>query len=663
MKGKYKRWALLCLFFALPMHALTLKESVDEAIKTNPVVQERLKNYRATQQDLHIAESEYYPQLDFRASLGYNHAGHLKDLDNAVSGSYDGYSTALVLTQNLFDGFSTKHKVDYQEARTLAAAYSYVEKANDIAYKTTKAYLNVLQAHELLKNAKENVKSNESIYAKVQDLFKSGLTADSEVKKINSSLALARSNLVVRLNNVRDAEYSFRRLLGRMPEYREMEKPQLDIAMPDSIERAALYAINHNPSLLVSRYNIKGAQALYLQSQKEFYPKVDLEIDQYFNDQNKYLGWERPDDRFRAQIVLNYNLFRGGADKANIQKQISKINQEVEIKRDLKRQVIEGLDLSWDSYEMVARQLKDLQEYYQYSEKTLELFKDEYDLGRRSLLDLLAAQNDVFSAKSQIITAKYSLLLAKYRILDAMGLLPMAILGGTQEFTSNVNLYQDDTEAKEVLDTLPISLDADKDNIVDNEDLCDNSVELDKIMPYGCKKQFRDSDGDGVADTHDKCPLTPKEVNVSSDGCALDLDKDGVKDFEDKCPNTPFGYDVDKDGCASSIVVTINFAPKSAELPNDIKEKVQEFADFMNKNKQFSAIIIGHTSKTPTSDRDYNLKLSKARAESFKNALVKLGVDPSRLQTEGRGYDEPIADNSTPEGRYRNRRVEILLSK
>jgi adhesin transport system outer membrane protein len=655
--------------FSATLFGLSLKDSVKEVLHTNPVVQERLKNFRATQQDLNIAESEYYPQLDFRASMGYTDAGNIKDTAVANEGEYDhnvrdenygSYETSLTFTQNIFDGFGTMHKVDYEEARILAAAYNYLEKANDIAFKMTSAYINVMRSYELTQTARENVQINETIYKKVKDLFDSGLTTDSEVKKIQSALSLARSNLTVQKNNARDAEFTFRRVLGRMPQIHEMQRPNFNIAMPESIERAAMYSIEHNPSLLVSRYNIKGAQALWKQRKKDYYPKVDLEVSQFFNDVEKRNAFDSPDDRFRARIVLNYNLFRGGADRANIQKHLSKIAQEIEIKRDLKRQVIEGLDLSWSAYEMIGEQLKDLREYSEFSEETLKLYEEEYDLGRRSLLDLLSSQNDVINSRSQIITAEYEQLFAKYRILDAMGLLVSAVAGDTKEFTSKVNLYSDG-DAHEILDSVPVELDADNDEIPDNLDLCDNSLKENNIMPYGCKKMLRDSDGDGVVDSKDMCPMTPKNAKVSPDGCALDSDMDGVKDYADKCPNTPMGYNVDGDGCSVSLSLRVNFASDSAKIPLSSKAEVEEFAKFLKDNPSYNALIIGHTNSkgNPT----WNLKLSDQRAKAIKRALELQGISKDRLSSEGRGEDEPIASNETAEGLHLNRRVEVELSK
>lgn len=478
-KGKF----LLPILVVMNVQAQTLKEDVVEVLQTNPIVLERLKNYRATKEDKSIANAEYMPTLNFRATAGYNNPGEIKD--SIPTADYTNYETSLVLTQNLFNGFSTTNKVSYQEKRILASAYNYIEKVNDTAFEMTNAYLNVLRTSKLLETAQLNVEIIEGIYGKVKDLYEAGLTTNSEVKKIESSLSLAKSNLVVQQNNAHDAEYSYRRVLGRMPQTDAMQEPLLDVTMPESRQRASEYAIEHNPSMIVSRYNIEGAGYLMKQRKNGYYPTVDLEISQFLNDRSRQNPFDQQDDRFRARVVLNWNLFRGGTDSSEEQKQISKVHQEIEIKRDLKRQVIEGLDLSWDAYTFIASQLDFLREYKKHSEKTLELYQDEYDLGRRSLLDLLAAQNDVISSHNQLINAEYDYLFSKYRILDAMGLLVLAVTGDTKDIDAKVGINNDHDD---IVDTLPVGYDVDNDKIPDNLDLCDNSLKADNIMPDGCRK-------------------------------------------------------------------------------------------------------------------------------------------------------------------------------
>lgn len=646
MLAKLIGMSLACI---ISLQAFTLKDSVLEAMDSNPVVQERLKNYRVTQQDMNIAEAGYYPSLDLSVGIGYNKAGSI--MDKVADNQYTNYETSLKLVQNIFDGFATQSRVNYEEARVLASAYNYLEKSNDIAFQMTSTYLNVLRSHELIQTASENVQINEDIFKKVKDLFDSGLTTDSEVKKIESALSLAKSNLTVQKNNARDKEYSFRRVLGRMPYVQEMIKPELNIAMPRSIDKAALYAINHNPSILVSKYNIESAKALWNQHKKEYYPKVDLEVSQTYNEQSENpTGFEQPDDRFKARIVINYNLFRGGSDSARVQQDVSKISQEIEIKRELKRQVIEGLDLSWNAYKMIGLQLADLKEYSTFSEKTLELYKEEYDLGRRSLLDLLSAQNDVINSRSQIITAEYDQLFAKYRILDAMGLLPLAILGNTKELTAKVNLYADE-DASEILDMLPVNLDVDGDNLVDNEDLCDNSLKANNIMPSGCKKLIRDGDKDGILDNIDECQLTPKGAKVYPNGCALDIDMDRVKDYKDECANTPIGYKVDQTGCSISTIFKVRYRKSKLDVTPRLDKKLADFEIFMSEHPEVNARVI---------EEDDDSTLAKSRAEAFKKAIVSYGVDPSRIETEGRDTEDI---GSNPYGVDQSTIIEIEFFK
>jgi adhesin transport system outer membrane protein len=523
--------SISCLFICnINLEALSLKQSVLEVLNTNPIVTERLKNYRSTQQDLNIAESKYLPKIDYRSSFSYNDAGKL--IDDIDTQHYHAYKNSLKLTQNIFDGFHTTYQVDYEEARILAAAYNYLEKSNDIAFKMVNVYLNVLKNHEILQNAKDNVDMNKKILKDIKQLYKAGMATKSDLIKVQASLSMAQTNLITNINNTRDAEFNFTRVLGRKPIVSTMSLPTLKISMPESIQRATMYAIKYNPSLLVSQYNVEGAQALYKRDKHNYYPKLDFELEQkYDNAYSKNNDFDSPDDRTIARVVLRWNLYNGGADNALVQKRLSKIHQEIAIKRDLKRQTIEGLELSWSSYSIVLQQMKQLKIYTQYIDETLESLKEEYSMGKKSkktILDLLRASSDVINVKSRMITARYDILFAQYRILDAMGLMVTVIAGGEQEYRARVNL--DVPKVKEVLDTLPISLDVDHDQIADDLDICDNSISKDNIMPFGCQSTKKDSDFDGIEDKLDKCPNTKFLDSVDKFGCSVkDIKKVGDK--------------------------------------------------------------------------------------------------------------------------------------
>jgi len=486
MRSKKLLWLPLSLILGANVNALTLQESVSEVLDTNPVVVERLKNYRATRSQVDVAQSGYFPTIDLQTSIGREEDGVLAKNNGSVDRTgFNVLENSIVLRQNLFEGFGTVEQVNYEKMRTLAASYSYLEKANDISLQMIKGYLGVLQQFELTVNARDNLTENQKIYENVQTLYDGGLTTLSEVERIKTTVSLAESNLLLEKNALRDARYSFRRILGRNVEVEEMSIPEFNLPMPSSLEQASSYAMEYNPSLLVSRYNIKGAQSLYKQTEKNYYPTLDLELSENYNDYDTDANSRLEDEEyFRGMLVLRYNLYRGGADRATVQSNISKINQEVALQQDLRRQVIEGLSLSWSAYDLSKQQIPVLENYNTHATRTLGLYIDEYNLGKRSLLDLLAAQNDVARSNAQIIDANYKIVYAQYRILDAMGLTIAAMMGDVDEYYQRVGLNTNG--AKEIVDKLPISNDRDEDRIVDDLDLCDNSEVNASVQPYGC---------------------------------------------------------------------------------------------------------------------------------------------------------------------------------
>lgn len=658
----------ICLF-NINLQALTLKESVLEALDTNPVVQERLKNFNETQQDLEITKSEWLPSLDYRATLGRNNAGDIKNSGDSEfhhtveDSTYSHYTNSLKLTQNIFNGFSTTHKIDYQKARILGAAHHYLENANDIAFQMTGAYLDVVRSYQLYQNAKDNVTINEKIYKDVQSLYDQGLTTKSEMTKIYASLSLAKSNLVVQKNNTLDKEFRFKRLFGRDADISNFSLPSLNYAMPESKERAIMYAIQNNPSILVSNFNIKGAQALYKEKKSNFYPKIDLEVEQVFNDVNKRNNFDMQDDRLKAYVVLSWNLYKGGAHTADIQKSRSTINKEVELQRDLKRQTIEGLELSWSAYEMLSLQLEELYKYYEYSDETLASYQSEYELGRRTLLDLLSAQNDLVNSKTQIINAQMDKLFAQYRILDAMGILVNAVV--EDKITYDKIVLPTVKPFDIVKDELPVNLDVDNDGIVDSLDICDNSKNNDDIAPYGCSQKEEDSDFDGVPNSKDKCPESIFGETVDTNGCSIDnsVNKFSVKKedylnsvmaYTDESPkkSKKLGlYDYEFNVAANKNVKSTSldnhlmydkFAMiKRFEFVNMDKfdsndNNLSQVAKVINdyKNEDIKVTVIGHTQSMKDKEKSY--EKASIYAKTIKDELIKNGVSKDVIIEESR---------------------------
>ena len=206
-------------------------------------------------------------------------------------------------------------------------------------------------------------------------------------------------------------------------------------------------------------------------------------------------------------------------------------------------------------------------------------------------------------------------------------------------------------------------LDSDRDGVVDSKDRCPNTPRGVKVDENGCRVVEKDSDGDGVPDARDACPNTPRGAKVDAKGCELDSDNDGVVDSKDRCPNTRAGAPVDVYGCEIKDKIElpgVQFETNSATLVAASTRVLDDAAETLKRNPGITVEVAGHTDSSGAAS--YNQGLSQRRAESVAAYLTDRGVAGSRLSTRGYGEAEPIADNSTREGRALNRRVELRVT-
>jgi len=472
---------LITAVSTINLNALTLDEALNSALHTNPVILERLKNYDKTVYDLKIAKAEYRPSLDYVGSIGYEKTYDKHTTAGFQEEGFNVYRNSLTLTQNLFNGLQSKHRIGFEKARVMAAAYNYVEKTNDVAFNIVKEYLNVLKYKSLYTLEQENILLTQDILTKTRDLSDAGAGPLSDVKKVDSSLQLAEFNFLTQKNNLLDSQYNLGKLLGKRVRHLELNEVDFNYDLPNSMDSATHHAVTNNPSILVTNYNIKGAQEALKQARGKFSPTFDFELN-YYVDKNT--GAEEGKSRgYSALLVYKHNFYRGGADINNVRKNRLNVMQEYEIQREIKRQIIEGLQLSWTAYSMIEKQLDFLRSYKTESKATLDLYREEFEDGSRTLIDLLTAQDDYISARSKLLTAQYDWLFSKYRILDSMGEMINTI------FKGNSGQYYKPTTAnyKKVSNTgLPLAQDRDLDYVNDKIDLCDNTTLGLNIDVYGC---------------------------------------------------------------------------------------------------------------------------------------------------------------------------------
>jgi OOP family OmpA-OmpF porin len=204
----------------------------------------------------------------------------------------------------------------------------------------------------------------------------------------------------------------------------------------------------------------------------------------------------------------------------------------------------------------------------------------------------------------------------------------------------------------------PLPQDDDGDGVNNDIDKCPGTPAGAKVDASGCEL---DSDGDGVGDSRDQCPNTPAGAKVDEKGCELDSDGDGVVDSADKCPDTPKGDRVDAVGCSFKEEIKLPgvvFETGKADLKPESLPILEGAIATLKRYPDIRIEVAGHTDSRGSDA--LNLELSSRRAEAVRKYLQDGGVT-NALSSRGYGERQPVASNTSDEGRQQNRRVVLRV--
>ncbi|GGB83020.1 channel protein TolC [Marinobacterium zhoushanense] len=402
--------------------AATVQQVVADNLAENPDVARAIEAYRAVVKEVDQAKAGYYPTVD--ATLGYGY--EWTDKDQGVQDvELNRREAHLNINQMLFDGFATPSEVKRQRARMASAEAEATDTAENYALQASRAYLELLRRDQLVKLAKETLYNHVKIYDQIKRRSESGLGTLASIQQAEGRLALAEVNTLAAENNLLDAQANYQRVVGQEPPA-ELEQLMDDaLPMPGSFEEALTNANENHPVVGIAQYDVEATYAQRDAAKSRMYPRLDLEIERRWDENLD--GVEGDDEDLTAMLRLRYNLFNGGADKARIRQTEYQIGEAQQVQRDSMRQIKQSLELSWNAYEILGRQIEHLQQHVNSSEQTRNSYQKQFDIGQRSLLDLLDTENEVFTAKNQLAEAQLDQQIAKLRILNGMGSLLSAM--------------------------------------------------------------------------------------------------------------------------------------------------------------------------------------------------------------------------------------------
>jgi adhesin transport system outer membrane protein len=413
--------ALSMIAFATSsVHAQTLEQAVAHTIKTNPTIKAQYNEFISKRYLREASGGQYLPSIDLEAGIGY------QDIENPSTngswdlGDYTGNEVRVSLTQLLWDGNATLNDMDRTAADAESVRLQLLADAEDIALEVARIYLDATKAYELLTLSEGNLRTHKEIYSDIKKRVDSGIGSTADLSQVEARVAKAHGNLLAAQNNLYDVHTEFTRIVGQAPQ--GLIYPRADNNfIPRSLQEAIDIAFKDHPVIQVSHADVDSAKFQYKQSKGVNLPTFTIEASQSWRDDMD--GTVGSDDETSVMLRMRYNLYNGGSDVANQDNFAYQLNKAKDLRDSSYRQVEEGLRLAWSGLELTQQQKLFLADHVDSASNTVVAYEKQYKIGKRTLLDVLNTENELFEARKSFLDAKYGEQYAKYRILNATGVL------------------------------------------------------------------------------------------------------------------------------------------------------------------------------------------------------------------------------------------------
>ena len=432
MKSGYLAVAglIIALTPAGAAETFSINDALREAAKSHPGVGEMSANRRATESELRQTQSTLLPQVRIDAYYGQEKfdqssaviSGSAQPVPTAGFGVWrNGNQQSVVVRQLLFDGFASIHDIWRQTARVNAAAFRVRERTELIALDGAEAYVDVVRYLRLVALAEQNVATHEKIFSNVNSRFSGGRAGEGDLEQARERVENAKAQADDFRRSLEDARAKYRKVIGIEPV--NLRFPASLAGMPGSKDEALATAVRFNATISAAQADADAAKEAFRVTDGAFVPTLALEgrATRYDNTYPYVPGVTHED--YSGRVVMSWDIFRGGQDAWKRSEMAERYTQATMAHAKLQRDALKSIDKAWSARTITRSRIADLTRQLDADRKTIAAFNKEYELGQRSLIDLLNAQNQYFNAAVSLTSSRGVVVFADYQLLAAMGTL------------------------------------------------------------------------------------------------------------------------------------------------------------------------------------------------------------------------------------------------
>lgn len=396
-----------------PVNAMELSTSVAQSLTNRPEVISASYGTAAARERVGQAYAGYLPTINLRATQGREGTISPSTQARLLTDSVwmNRRESNITLHQNLFDGFRTSNQVTSSQAGAKIAAWKTLEVAELLGMRAVESYLNVLKTNALYELGKNNLDAHNKLLDLVQQREKQKVGSRSEVNQAQSRVKRAESSLAQSEGNIKIAEATFKSLFGMGPD--ELEEPDYTSALLPDYKTVQIQAMEKHPAIAAAKEGINEARARVMAQNAAYSPVANL-ILSASKDYDKD-GTEGETNIKSAMFEVTFNLFSGTKD-THIKREAAFMLGQAESaltksQLDITEKVANAFSIWQTSRSLVKMYTTQVEE----TNKVREAYLKQFTVGKRTLLDLLDSENELFIANENLINERYKAHISLYR--------------------------------------------------------------------------------------------------------------------------------------------------------------------------------------------------------------------------------------------------------
>ena len=400
--------------------ATTLREAVQQAVLTNPKIDAAQANRRANEYSFKQAKGRFLPELELNADIGRQKIDRPEGLGPDVNDQWqDRRQATISIRQVLFDGWDRANDIYRSQAGISAASFRVLVRSEAVGLNSVEAYIDVIRHRDLLALAQDNLKRHQALLGIIQERYDGGRAPIGDLQQTIERVEAAKA-LVAQIKVASEtARAKYKNAVGVPPS--SLKSVSYATGIPKSVADVTNRAVRNNPRVKEAVAETEVSYFNKEQFRSTLFPQVYLEGSATRGEDLE--GTPGRNDELEARVVLRWKLFDGGVRRNRTAELGERYSEKVAEQMILVRELTQEVEIAWARLVDGRAEVQAVQREVAQNTKVVASYQDEYNANKRSLLDVLDAENAKFASQFELSNVTALHVFSSYELLAQMGVL------------------------------------------------------------------------------------------------------------------------------------------------------------------------------------------------------------------------------------------------